>query len=239
MNSILEIKSFRRLPICCSEIVQNPENIPNFEFYNSTSIGGEGIVMEVTTKNIKGTTHCSYHNISWIEMLAHLPRQRYDVDEDSVKMAIADDKASERKSVAKYGEDYYILSGNHRLCQAKMLEIETVICYVYEYNLNQKALDVYHTFHALGGKCTYRQGYFYDIDINNVNIRDLITDDMDNLCKMYASIKTSFWKQSVYYLQYLIDKFWFNSVCDYWCLAFDNSNSFKTKLEKALLLKNL
>ncbi len=68
-------------------------------------------------------------------MLMSLERHKEDTDEESVRRAICDGGALEPIRLSKFGELYFIDGGgNHRVCQARMLGVEKVICEVTEYH---------------------------------------------------------------------------------------------------------
>ena len=90
---------------------------------------------EVPVADIKGTTHPSYYGMNWLQMLKSLERHKEDTDEESVRRAICDSGALEPIRLSKFGELYFIDGGgNHRVCQARMLGMEKVICEVTEYH---------------------------------------------------------------------------------------------------------
>ena len=90
---------------------------------------------EVPVADIKGTTHPSYYGLNWLQMLMSLERHKEDMDEASVRRAICDGGALEPIRLSKFGELYFIDGGgNHRVCQARMLGVEKVICEVTEYH---------------------------------------------------------------------------------------------------------
>lgn len=90
----------------------------------------------VWVADIKGTTHPSYCGLNWLQMLMSLDRHKDDYDEESVRRAIGDTGFFERIHLRRYGDLYFIDGGgNHRVCQAKFLGMETVPCEVTEYVL--------------------------------------------------------------------------------------------------------
>lgn len=90
----------------------------------------------VRITDIKGTLHPSYYGLNWLQMLMSLERHKNDFDIDKVKEAILDTKCFEPIQLGKFGSIYFIDGGgNHRICQAKFLGLETVPCEVTEYVL--------------------------------------------------------------------------------------------------------
>lgn len=99
-------------------------------------IEGETYNANVRVADIKGSTHPSYYGLNWLQMLTSLERHKNDFDVETVKEAILNTKGFEPIQLCKFGSIYFIDGGgNHRVCQAKFLELETVPCEVTEYVL--------------------------------------------------------------------------------------------------------
>ena len=97
-------------------------------------VEGETFQSNVRVADIKGTLHASYYDNNWLVMMMKLDRHKDDFDVERVKDAIFNTKCFEPIHLSKYGELYFINGGgNHRVCQAKFLGIETVQCEVTEY----------------------------------------------------------------------------------------------------------
>ena len=78
--------------------------------------------------------HASYYDNNWLVMMMKLDRHKDDFDVERVKDAIFNTKCFEPIHLSKYGELYFINGGgNHRVCQAKFLGLETVPCEVTEF----------------------------------------------------------------------------------------------------------
>lgn len=119
------------------EPVYHPQDyVENYPFY----IRVKSYTDMVCVENIKGTTHDSYHGKNWLVMLMSLKRHRSDYDVEKVIAAINDTQVSDKICLSKYGDAYFVDGGgNHRVCQAKMLNLETVPCEVTEYVFNDEA----------------------------------------------------------------------------------------------------
>ena len=88
----------------------------------------------VPVSDIKGTTHPSYYGLNWLQMLMNLERHKKDKDEESVSNAINNTQCFEPIQLSKFGNIYFINGGgNHRVCQAKFLGMETVPAEVTEW----------------------------------------------------------------------------------------------------------
>lgn len=115
------------------EPVYHPADlVDNIDYYAK----GEAYKDNVRVADIKGTLHPSYHGLNWLQMLMSLERHKNDFDVENVKEAILDTKCFEPIQLSKYGSIYFIDGGgNHRVCQAKFLGLETVPCEVTEFVL--------------------------------------------------------------------------------------------------------
>lgn len=90
----------------------------------------------VRITDIKGTLHPSYYGLNWLQMLMSLERHKNDFDVEKVKEAILNTQCFEPIQLSKFGPTYFIDGGgNHRVCQARFLGLETVPCEVTEYGL--------------------------------------------------------------------------------------------------------
>lgn len=90
----------------------------------------------VRITDIKGTLHPSYYGLNWLQMLMSLERHKNDFDVEKVKEAILNTQCFEPIQLSKFGPTYFIDGGgNHRVCQARFLGLETVPCEVTEYVL--------------------------------------------------------------------------------------------------------
>ena len=113
------------------ETVYHPADlVKDIAYYES----GETYVANERVDAIVGTTHPSYFGLNWLQMLMSLERHKDDIDVTSVKEAILNTKCFEPIRLSKFGNFFFIDGGgNHRVCQAKFLGLETVPCEVTEY----------------------------------------------------------------------------------------------------------
>lgn len=119
------------------DTVYHPKDyVENYPFY----VRGKTYEDVVRVEKIMGTTHESYYGKNWLAMLMSLNRHRSDVDVERVIAAINDTQVSDRICLSKYGDAYFIDGGgNHRVCQAKILNLETVPCEVTKVVFNEEA----------------------------------------------------------------------------------------------------
>lgn len=81
-----------------------------------------------------------YNRISWRELLQRLERLDEVIKNKKTRQEIIDHIHSDKdkKVVQKYGDNYFTISGQHRLCLAKYLEIPKVKVKIHEYSLNRE-----------------------------------------------------------------------------------------------------
>lgn len=135
-SQVSELKGFD-LKVSFFETVSSPiDYVKDFSFYEM----GDTYEANVPVNKIKGTTHESYLGKNWLVMMMSLKRHTEDFDVERVVHAIQDRTVTERIRLSKYGDDYFIDGGgNHRVCQAKLLELDSVPCEVTEYVFNDVA----------------------------------------------------------------------------------------------------
>jgi hypothetical protein len=120
-----------------NEIVQNPNLIPNYEYWEYSHSSENQLV---DTGKIIGTHHCDYYEKSWVEMLGCLKRANSLTKESALKW-------SKEKlwsiSLDNFGGAFYISGdGNHRVTLSKFLGIPdiNVGCVAY-YQFKQTRFD--------------------------------------------------------------------------------------------------
>lgn len=102
-------------------------------------VEGETYQAEVQVADIKGTLHPSYYGLNWLQMLMSLERHKNEYDVEKVKEAIFNTQCFEPIQLSKFGSSYFIDGGgNHRVCQARFLGLDTVPCEVTEYVLSKE-----------------------------------------------------------------------------------------------------
>lgn len=118
------------------EKVYHPADLVGHIAYYSA---GDSYKATVRVKDIKGTTHPSYYGENWLVMMMTLERHKEDTDMNAVKEAINNKECFEPIQLSKFGDLYFIDGGgNHRVCQAKFLGLETVPCEVREWGMERK-----------------------------------------------------------------------------------------------------
>ena len=116
------------------EMVYHPADlVEQIAYY----VEGETYNANVRVADIKGTLHPSYYGLNWLQMLMSLERHKNDIDVEKVKEAIFNTQCFEPIQLSKFGSTYFIDGGgNHRVCQARFLGLDTVPCEVTEYVLS-------------------------------------------------------------------------------------------------------
>lgn len=115
------------------ETVYHPADlVKHIAYYEA----GETYNDNVPIAAIKGSTHSSYYGNNWLAMMMNLERHKEDCDVELVKAAIFNTIYCEPIQLSKFGDLYFIDGGgNHRVCQAKFLGLETVPCEVTEWTM--------------------------------------------------------------------------------------------------------
>ena len=118
------------------EKVYHPADLVEHIAYYSA---GDSYKATVRVKDIKSTTHPSYYGENWLVMMMSLERHKNDYDVEKVKEAIFNTQCFEPIQLSKFGSSYFIDGGgNHRVCQARFLGLDTVPCEVTEYVLSKE-----------------------------------------------------------------------------------------------------
>lgn len=153
ISRLKEITKTEKLKGWHFEKVFSESEIENFSFYSRSP--KSYLTNEINPTVILGTTHVSYNNMTWIEMLGSL--QRYWTQEpEKTIYNIHDETIIEKKSVAKYGDIYLISAGgNHRICLAKFLGLEKIKVEISEYEFDHESFRIYSQFQTLGFKTKY------------------------------------------------------------------------------------
>lgn len=135
-SQVSELNGFD-LKECFFETVDSPKNrVKDYAFF----VRGDYYEAGVSVDKIKGTTHESYYGKNWLRMMMSLKRHTNDHDVERVFHAINDTDDRDRIRLSKYGEAYFIDGGgNHRVCQAKLLGLDTVPCIVTEFVFDERA----------------------------------------------------------------------------------------------------
>lgn len=124
-------------------ITKSTDEIENKEFYKNTY--KEYQLENFNPSNIVGTKHPSYSNIMWIEMLGSL--KRFKIANTKTKESISElINNTDDVCLAKYGHEFYIVSGNHRLCIAKLIGETINTVNVIEYEFDNEYYNQWHWF---------------------------------------------------------------------------------------------
>ena len=128
-----------------NDIVFHPTQIKYFDFFTKTSSKKEFISPE----KICGIEYAYQYNcplykdpnwqFHWIELLHELKRLHRVMRNFKTKEAIIEHihKDEDSKVVMQFGDHYFTTSGQHRLCLAKLLELEEVEVTVDKYELDR------------------------------------------------------------------------------------------------------
>ena len=125
-----------------SNKVYHPSEIRHLKFFKLH----KNYTAFINPKDIKGIEYSyayncptSNNNVDWKYMLHWLKRLDSVIDDFNNKGSLIKHihNDTDRKVVLKYGGNYFTISGQHRLCIAKYLEIEKVEVFVQEFKLDK------------------------------------------------------------------------------------------------------
>ncbi len=125
--------------------VYHPTDIKYLSFYEKVSARKQ----KINPSNIIGIEYAWAYNcpssnrsVDWLYLLRNLKRLDRVIDGFKSKESLIQHihKDEDPKSVKKYGGNYFTTSGQHRLCIAKYLEVNSVEVNVEEFRLNKKLL---------------------------------------------------------------------------------------------------
>lgn len=134
--------SFKMQDWCQSPVLKLNE-VPYKEFYKST----QEELVTLLPNIITGTNHYSYNKGSWINMLEGLKERGStwkDVTKERVLKEI--DEHNLKKdyiSIWQYSDNYIIMSGNHRCCYAKFLELDSIEVKLTKHILKGEEFNIY------------------------------------------------------------------------------------------------
>ena len=101
-----------------------------------------------------GTEHADYNGRTWLEMLGSLKRlnlAHFDHDFFIENLTLP----GNLPGFKKYGDEYVITEGNHRVCIAKFLGIKEVKGYATDYDFDKITYETYQHFIKLGAKIEF------------------------------------------------------------------------------------
>lgn len=191
-NAVIQVK--------WSEKVIAESDIPNLQFYNSCFYYEKH---RVPIKDVIGTSHGDYANLSWLQILGGLKRFR-DWTKESFLDYIENNKTEYVGfSFAKYGNKYVVTQGNHRTCFAVLSNIkyvETNVCeyyfdehlyIVYNWLKNNKLLSEFFDFNNV--KTSRPTERLWVLNLNNRDVYIRNQNSLDYFLKLYQSTSLN-WK---------------------------------------------
>ena len=141
---------------CFEENVFRPYDLIYFDFFERDNTFG--YTEKINPKDIIGIEYAFDYNfsekINWYELLCRLRRLKHVINNFKTKEDIINHihykyGDAESKCVWKFGKHYFTTSGQHRLCLAKFLNVESVEVYVTVFKLNKERLVRYKKIKAL------------------------------------------------------------------------------------------
>lgn len=156
--------------------VYHPTQIKHYKFFKRIKIYDEYI----NPKKIHGLEYAYAYNcpscgdriIDWKDMLHWLKRLDRVIDNFKTKEELIRHihKNEDPKAVYKYGNHFFTISGQHRLCLAKYIELDQIKVNIHEYKLDKELFirekNVEKHINTLKKYSFLRQDYINDIDLD-------------------------------------------------------------------------
>lgn len=125
----------------CYENLKSPQDIQYYQFYNKEKYHNEYLI---PLNKVVGTKHQSYIGRKWIDLVRKMKRfKEYYTSENFIEYLYFNPSSISNWGYAKYGDEYIIVEGNHRTCEAKFSNLEYVKTYLVEYILDEEMLELY------------------------------------------------------------------------------------------------
>jgi hypothetical protein len=173
-----------------NDTLLNPKLIPNLNYWEEIEYS-ENVNIELD--KVKGTTHCKYYEKSWIEMLGSLDGV-VSFSQGSVLNWI---KKSIDISLDKYGDEYYITGGNHRICIAKFLSRKQLqVSKVSHFYFNQVRFDIDRKIEERGISKIYSNESSLIIDLKGIQVEMNYISGVEFI-GFFDEIEVSKWKKFV------------------------------------------
>lgn len=118
------------------EKVKKEHEVLNFNWHRKSPL--PEVIAEVELNKIVGTTHDSYNESNWLQLLAGLPKRSPD---DAYVAMVRDNmdhtKGDQPITLHQYGAEYIIYEGgNHRICHAKFAGLPSIRVWVEKFVLD-------------------------------------------------------------------------------------------------------
>lgn len=157
----------------CYAKLLSEEKIENYPFYNKSRMLKNQLVPLL---NIIGTTNDSYVGKRWIDLPYNMKKfsDKYNV-ENFMQFLAASKIQNKQFNFIKYGDNYIISGCNHRTCQAKFSNIESVYSSTEEYIFDSEMYEIFQILSNeglspkidMGSNKKYYRDSYWEISINN------------------------------------------------------------------------
>ena len=171
-----------------NNIVLCPKLIPNYNYWENRECAKN---ITIDLEKVKGTTHQDYQGLSWIEMLGSLKRAT-SISKESVLNWI---NRSTDISLYKFGDEYYITGGNHRICIAKFLSRKQLqVSKVSHFYFNQVRFDIDRKIEERGISKIYSNENSLILDLGETKVK-MNYDSGEEFLDFFDKIEISKWKR--------------------------------------------
>jgi hypothetical protein len=137
-NFLAQFNSEFKIKEWCFEKTIYIEDFENYKFYNSEIYYKE---YDVPIEKVIGTDHVDYIDRRWIDLFGNMKRSKSYWSKVNFLEFAKTSEFSKGYSYAKFGDAYFVTQGNHRNCEAKFSELQSVRVPVTEYILDVEMLE--------------------------------------------------------------------------------------------------
>jgi hypothetical protein len=140
MKFLAQFNSDFKIKEWCFEKTIYIEDFKDYKFYNSEVYYKD---YDVPIDKVIGTDHFSYVDRRWIDLLGNMKRSKSKWNKENFLEFSKTTEFVNGYSYAKFGNSYFVTQGNHRNCEAKFCELESVKVPVTEYVLDVDMLKAW------------------------------------------------------------------------------------------------
>lgn len=137
-NLLAQFNNDFKIKEWCFEKTIYIEDLEDYKFYNHRIYHKN---YNVPIDKVIGTDHFSYINRRWIDLFGNMKKSKSYWNKVNFLEFSKTSEFSKGYSYAKLGDSYFVTQGNHRNCEAKFSELQSVRVPVTEYVLDVEMLE--------------------------------------------------------------------------------------------------
>lgn len=194
----LQVTGYKEIPESTKVKVLEFHEMKDFYFFQFTP--PKKYIGTIDLTKLIGTAHVSYTGVTWWQMRLNLKRSYVKNKEDAVNWMM-EPAQGDKACFYKFGDYFFIESGNHRACVAKNAGVEKVKAQIIEYFFDEELFNLYQWYNNIFkinldfGK-PYEPVYRKQIDEWQIT-NDIFTftffrkEELQEFKKLYESVKVS------------------------------------------------